>query len=155
MRFCVGYLAQQHRFGFGISNVVFLANTPRLLYPKRRLTPNSKLMNTSDIYRPYFTIFGCQAVTYLQTIKQWGSRGSMLKSSALPTRRRVMVSNVTASMMTDIPSHYTFVISLRLRSGLTRDTLLSIVAAWPCSTASLTSTINSGSTTSTCMPSFP
>ena len=107
-----------------------LSKIPRFMYLQRRLTPTSKSMNTSDISRPYFAILGCQAVTYLQTSKKWGSRGSMLTSSALPKRRRLMVSNVTASLTTATPSHYNFVISLRLRSDLTRDTLISIVATW-------------------------
>ena len=154
VQFFVGYLAHQPRFGFGISNVVFIAKIPLLLYPRRRLTPNSKLMNTSDIFRPYFAIVGFQDVTYLQTSKQWGSRGSMLTSSALPTRRRVVFSNVTASLTTATPSHSNLIISLRLRSGLKRDNLLSIFAVWPCSTSSWMSTIKPGSTTSTCMPSL-
>ena len=155
VHFCIGSLAQQPRFGFGISNVALLSNIPRFLYPWRRLTPTSKFMNTSNISRPCFAIVGCQDLTYLQKSKQWDSRGSMPKSSALPTISRVMFSNVTASLMTATPSHYTFGTSLRLRIVLTRDTLLSIVAACTCLTASWMSTIKSGSTTSTCLPSFP
>ena len=155
VHFFVGFLAQEPHFCFGISNVVLLANIRRFLNPQRRLTQTPKSMNTSDISIPYFAIVGCQAVTYLQMSKKWGSRGSMLTSSAITTIRRVVVYNVSASLTTATASHSNFVISLRLRSGLKRDHLLNIVAAWTCSTASWTSTTKYRSTTSTCLPGFP
>ena len=120
MRFCVGYLTYQPRFGFGVSNVVLLAKIPIFLYPRRRLTPTSKLMNTSNIFRTYFNFVVCQYVTYIQTSKKWGSRVSMLTIYTLPTIRRVIFSNVTASLTTATPSYYILAISLRLRSGLTK-----------------------------------